>query len=65
MENSQTLKHNRVFASLMATPRATVAGETLSGIRRQALNDIDTRAKKSQSSHRGRAPPMWMAALCP
>ena len=46
MENSQTLKHNRVFAGLMATPGATVAGETLSGIHRQALDDISPRAKK-------------------
>ena len=46
MENSQTLRHSRVFAGLTATPGSTVAGETLSGIRRQALDDINPRAKK-------------------
>ena len=46
MENSQTIKHNRVFAGLTATPGATVAGETLSGILCQAIDDINPRAKK-------------------
>ena len=46
MENSQTIKHNKVFAGLVAAPGATVGGETLSGVRRQVLDDINPRTKK-------------------
>ena len=48
MENSQSAKHSRVFAGLIAAPDSSVGGESMSDIRRQALqaNSLSSRAKK-------------------